>query len=134
MGIELDYFAATSPEIEAMDLDLGPAGSDWPYVYCKGWILEVEEYVAEISGRDLSEFGEDQPLFDPTDASYEGPWTVRINAPLVDALTGITPTQIHEYADHVLLEDWEAQRLVDLAALARSARADGRDLYSWSSL
>src|SRR5262245_61022266 len=61
VGVMMDYFAATRPELDALDLDAGPAGNDWPYVDCKGWILEVQEFAAEIDGRDPSEFGQDEP-------------------------------------------------------------------------
>ncbi|GAA1530771.1 hypothetical protein GCM10009827_055580 [Dactylosporangium maewongense] len=134
MGVMMDYFAATEQELAALDLDLGPAGNDWPYVDCKGWILEVEEFAAEIDGRDPSEFGRDEPLRGADDPEFLGPWTVRINAELVDALTRLEEGQIRGYADRFLLEDWEAGRLVALAGLARSAVAQGRALYSWSSV
>jgi hypothetical protein len=134
VGIMLDYFAATEQELAAMDLSLGPAGNDWPYVDCKGWMLEVEEFAAEIDGRDLSEFGRDEPLGDTADPEYEGPWTVRINAQLVETLTRLESGRVRGYADRFLLEDWEVERLLALADLARSAVAEGRGLYSWSSL
>jgi hypothetical protein len=130
----MDYFAATRQELAAMDLDLGPAGGGWPYVDCKGWILEVEEFAAEIGGRDLSEFSRDEPLGHASDPEHEGPWTVRVNAELVDTLAGLDAERIRSYADRYLLEDWEAERLIELASLARSARAEGRALYSWSSV
>ncbi|MFF5225835.1 hypothetical protein [Dactylosporangium sp. NPDC000521] len=133
MGVMMDYFAATEQELAALDLELGPAGNDWPYVDCKGWILEVEEFAAEIDGRDPSEFGRDEPLRRADDPEFLGPWTVRINAELVDTLTRLEEGQIRGYADRYLLEDWEAARLVALAGLARSAVAQGRSLYSWSS-
>ncbi|MEV6927999.1 hypothetical protein AB0M46_26340 [Dactylosporangium sp. NPDC051485] len=135
VGIWMHYFAATQQELEAMDLDEGPDGSQWPYVDCKGWILEVEEFAGEIDGRDPSEFGRDEPInFDPADQEYDGPWTLRINAELVATLTRLDGEQIRAYAHRYLLEDWEAERLLDLADLARSAYAEGRHLYVWSSL
>jgi hypothetical protein len=36
----MDYFAATREELDAIDLDRGPAGAAWPYVDCKGWIAQ----------------------------------------------------------------------------------------------
>ncbi|MET7419929.1 hypothetical protein [Dactylosporangium sp. NPDC005555] len=134
MGVMMDYFAATAQELAALDFDAGPAGNDWPYVDCKGWILEVEEFAAEIDGRDPSEFGRDEPLGGIPDAEFLGPWTARINAELVDTLARIGDGQIRDYADEYLLEAWEAERLVALAGLARSAVTEGRALYSWSSV
>jgi hypothetical protein len=46
----------------------------------------------------------------------------------------MTTDRIRAYADRCLLEDWEVERLIGLADLARSARAEGRQLYAWSSL
>jgi hypothetical protein len=135
VGIWTHYFAATPQELEAMDLDDGPGGGDWPYVDCKGWMLEVEEFAGEIDGRDESEFGRDEPInFDPADQEYEGPWTLRINAELVATLARLDSERIRAYADRYLLEDWEVERLLNLADLARSASAEGRQLYVWSSL
>lgn len=130
----MDYFAATTEELAALDLDVGPAGNGWPYVDCKGWILEVEEFAAEIDGRDPSSFGRDEPLGDANDPEHEGPWTVRINAELVDTLACLEADKVRSYADRYLLEDWEVERLIELAGLARSARAEGRALYVWSSV
>jgi hypothetical protein len=130
----VDYFAASRQELAAMDLDVGPAGNNWPYVDCKGWLLEVREFAGEIDGRDPSEFSRDEPLGDASDPEYEGPWTVRVNAGLVESLARLTADKIRAYADRHLLEDWEVERLVGLADLARSARAQGRQLYAWSSL
>ena len=130
----MDYFAATQHELDGMDIDLGPAGNEVPYVDCKGWLLEVEEFAGEIDRRDPSEFGRDEPVGDYTDPEYQGPWTVRVNAQLVDSLARLDAERIHHYADRYLLEDWEVERLGALAELARSARAEGRQLYAWSSL
>ncbi len=137
VGVLLEYFAATSEELAAMDLDLGPVCNDLPYVDCRGWVLEVEEFVAEIDGRDVSEFGPDEPLAgaaDQLDPERLGPWTVRANEVFVASLGRLEVEQIEEYADRYLLEEWEVDRLVALACLAQEARADGRGIYSWWSL
>jgi hypothetical protein len=138
VGVLLEYFAATRDELAGMDLELGPVCNDLPYVDCRGWVLEVEEFVAEIDGRDVSEFGPDEPLVDATADSIDdarlGPWTVRANDTFVASLTRIEEEQIRSYADRYLLEDWEVDRLVALACLAQEAKAEGRDIYSWWSL
>lgn len=128
----MDYFAATRQELAAMDPDMGPVGNDWPYVDCKGWIREVQEFAGEIDGRDTSEFGKDELLGDAD--PDKGPWLVRVNAELVDTLARLEPASIQEYGDTYLLEDWEVERLIEVAALARAARAEGRELYSFASL
>lgn len=133
VGVMMDFFSATPEELAGMDLDFGPAGNEWPYVDCKGWILEVEEFAAEIGGRDRSEFGRDELLGDPADQEAEH-WTVRVNPELAKTLAGLQAERIREYADEHLLEEWEVERLVGLAELARSAQVEGRDLYFWSSL
>jgi hypothetical protein len=134
VGVLLEYFAATGDELAAIDLKVGPAGDGVPHVDCKGWVLEVEEFVAEIGGRDPSEFGRDEPLGgEPDLESLSPPWTVRVNDELVETLASLDTADIRGYADRFLLEDWETERLIALAELARSAVAQGRTLYSWST-
>jgi len=113
----MDFFCATPEELAGLDLDLGPAGNDWDYVDCKGWILAVEEFAAEIGGRDRSEFGRDELIGDPEGAER---WTARVNADLVETLAGLRADRIRAYADEYLLEEWEVERLVALAELASS--------------
>src|SRR4051794_9631588 len=137
VGMLMEYFAATGKELAGVNLDLGPACNDLPYVDCRGWVLEVEEFVAEIDGRDVSEFGPDEPLVDAADtidAERLGPWTVRAHFAFVASLVRLEEQQIRAYGDRYLLEDWEVDRLIALACLARDARKEGRDIYSWWSL
>lgn len=130
----MEYFAATGEELAAIDLKVGPAEHGVPHVDCKGWVLEVEEFAAEIDGRDPSEFGKDEPVGDAADPeSLTTPWTVRINAELVETLARLDGGRIRVYADRFLLEDWEVERLIAIGDLTRSAVAQGRALYSWSA-
>ena len=52
VGVLVDYFAASSVELDRVDLSAGPAGIGWPYVDCKGWIDGLAGRVAELTGRD----------------------------------------------------------------------------------
>lgn len=129
MTIPLDYFAATPEELAAIDPVTGPKGSGWPRVSCPGWVMEAEVHICAISDLDHWEFGNHHALF-PVEQELTGPWMWRLRADFVNALAVITPSDIEEYG----LAKRERQRLLDLTALARSARTDGRDLYSWSAL
>ncbi|MBB4763449.1 hypothetical protein ACFQFC_04515 [Amorphoplanes digitatis] len=84
----------------------------------------------ELTGRDLSEFGTDIAVSVPD----EGPWLTRVPAEVTLALAGVTDDRLAGYADDELLDEHEAERGVRLRDLARSALAEGRDLYCWSSL
>jgi hypothetical protein len=127
-----DYFAATRQELAAMDPDQGPAGNNWPYVDCKGWMLELAEFTAEIDGHDPDEFGQDELLGDA--AEDQEHWLTRVNAELFDTLARLDPASIRAYGAAERLKDWEVERFLEVAALARAARAEGRELYSFSGL
>jgi hypothetical protein len=131
MGVLVDYFAASSADVEQADLPAGPAGIGWPYVDCKGWLTGVADLVAELAERDVSEFGDDVLVSADPD---EGPWLRRVRPEVVQALAGVSDERLATYAEDELLYDEEADRNVRLRDLARSALESGRDLYCWMSL
>jgi hypothetical protein len=130
VGVLVDYFAASSVELDRLDLSTGPAGIGWPYVDCKGWIDGLAGRVAELTGRDPSEFGDDVVV----SAEADGPWLTRVRPEVALALAGVSDERLAEYAEDELLDEHEADRYLQLRDLARSAGANGRDLYCWSSL
>ncbi|MGC1211524.1 MAG: hypothetical protein WA890_09720 [Micromonospora sp.] len=130
MGVLVDYFAASSVELDRLDLSAGPAGIGWPYVDCKGWIDGLAGRVAELTGRDPSEFGDDVVV----SAEADGPWLTRVWPEVAQALASVTDEQLAEYAEDELLDEHEADRYVQLRDQARSAGANGQDVYCWSSL
>jgi hypothetical protein len=130
VGVLVDYFAASSVELDRLDLSAGPAGIGSPYVDCKGWIGGLAGRVAELTGRDASEFGDDVVV----SVEAEGPGLTRVRPEVAQALAGVTDERLAEYAEDELLDEREADRYVQLRDLARSAGVDGRDLYCWSSV
>ncbi|MER6008431.1 hypothetical protein ABT120_58565 [Nonomuraea angiospora] len=55
MGVLVGYFTADSDESARRALSSGPAYAKLPYVDCKGWIDELSDLAAELSGRDTSQ-------------------------------------------------------------------------------
>ncbi|MBX6355482.1 MAG: hypothetical protein IRZ05_06435 [Micromonosporaceae bacterium] len=90
----------------------------------------MADRVAELTGRDPSEFGDDIVV----SAAAGGPWLARVRPEVTQALAGVTDDRLAEYAEDELLDEHEADRYVQLRDLARSAAASGRDIYCWSSL
>lgn len=64
----------------------------------------------------------------------DGPWLTRVRPEVAQALAGVTDERWAEYAEDELLDEHEADRHVQLRDLARSAGANGQDLYCWSSV
>lgn len=130
MGVLVDYFIASREELSRLDLSAGPAGAGWPHLDCKGWIEPLSDLVADLTGRDHSEFTDDSEML----VDDEESWLVRLRPVVVDALAGVSDERLAGYADDELLEEWEAGRITELRDLARTAVAEGRELYCWSSL
>jgi hypothetical protein len=130
MGVLVDYFAASRAEYAGLDLSDGPAGAGWPHVDCKGWVDQLSDLVAELTGRDHSEFSDDTELL----VENEGSWLERVRPVVTDALAGVSDERIAGYADDELLDEYETERITNLRDLARDATAAGRDVYCWSSL
>ena len=116
-------------ELAKLKLKYGPAPSGWRHVDCKGWLHGLDALAAELTGRDLSEFGDDEQVFGGAESG-----TTRVAREVVMALAGVDDARLRSYADDELLEDWEVARFTELRDLARSAVASGRDVYCWSSL
>jgi hypothetical protein len=133
VGVLVDYFAATPNELAGLDLRYGLAGSGWPHVDCKGWLDGLDTLAAELTGRDLSEFGDQDELGDGELVSGDVLLT-RVPAEVTGALAGVTDARLRAYAEEELLHEHEIERCTELRDLARSAVTAGRDVYCWSSL
>jgi hypothetical protein len=129
MGILVDYFAASPQELAKLKLKYGPASAGWPHVDCKGWLDGLDALAAELTGRDLSEFGDGERVFGGEESGL-----TRVAGEVVMALAGVDDARLQSYADDELLEDWEVARYTALRDLARSAMESGRDVYCWVSL
>ncbi|MFD1931296.1 MULTISPECIES: hypothetical protein [Nonomuraea] len=128
MGVLVDYFTADSELSARRALSPGPAAVNLPYVDCKGWIDELATMVAEISGRDLSEFGDSEVVVDDGDAAG----VERMAPEAVAALAEVDDAQFRAYAEDALLEDYEVERMAALRDLAREAVRLNHGMYRWS--
>ncbi|GGL33399.1 hypothetical protein [Planomonospora parontospora] len=128
MGVLVDYFTADSEQSARLALSGGPAAVNLSYVDCKGWLDGLDTLAAELSGRDLSEFGDSEVVVDDGESAgveREAPGTVA-------ALAAVDDTRLREYAEEELLHEFEIERITALRDLAREAVRLGRGLYRWA--
>ncbi|XVQ85274.1 hypothetical protein ACQP2K_41830 [Microbispora siamensis] len=127
MGVLVDYFTADSDRSARRALSAGPGAVDLPYVDCKGWLDELDTLVAELSGRDLSEFGDTETVV--TDG--EAPGVERMASETVEALATVDDARLGEYAEEELLDEFEVERVTALRDLARTAVRLNQGMYRW---
>lgn len=130
MGVLVDYFTADSERSARRALSAGPGAAGLPYVDCKGWLDELDTLVADLSGRDLSEFGDTQTIT----GDDEGPALERMASDTVEALAAVDDARLREYADEELLDEFEVERVTELRDLARTAVRLNQEMYLWMSL
>lgn len=128
MGVLVDYFTADSNQSARLALNGGPAGMNLAYVDCKGWLDELDTLVAELSGRDLSEFGDSEVIVD----DGESAGVDRAAPETVAALAAVDDVRLREYAEEELLDDFEVERITALRDLAREAVRLKQGLYRWT--
>ncbi|MGW0807876.1 hypothetical protein [Nonomuraea sp. NPDC002799] len=127
MGVLVDYFTADSDESAEQALSGGPAHANLPYVDCKGWIDELGDLVAELSGRDISEVGDSEVVVDDSEVSGVD----RVMPETVAALAAIEDARVREYAEDELLNEYEIERITALRDLAHQAVRLSRGMYRW---
>ncbi len=131
----VDVFAATREDLTRLDPLEGPAAAGWPSVESGDWAGGLDRLVAEISGRELSEFGDHELVFPERAAGdWEGPWLVRVPADVVDAFAGLSSDEISRYADRVHLDEERAGRALALWDMCCRARGQQADVYQWSTI
>lgn len=128
MGVLVDYFAADSDDSARLVLADGPGALKLPYVDCKGWLDELDTLVAELSGRDLSEFGDSESIAD----DGESAGVERIAPESVAALAAVDDVRLREYAEAELLDEFEVERVTALRDLASEAVRLNQGLYRWT--
>ncbi|MCK2215372.1 hypothetical protein MF672_016480 [Actinomadura sp. ATCC 31491] len=128
MGVLVDYFTADSDESAGRALTGGPGYAKLPYVDCKGWLDEPGDLAAELSGRDVSEFGDCGNVVD--DGEVSG--VERVTPETVAALAAVDDARLREYADDELLTEYEVERVTALRDLAREAVRLGHGMYRWT--
>jgi hypothetical protein len=130
MGVLVDYFTADSEQSARLALSGGPGAANLPYVDCKGWLDELDELAAELSGRDLSEFGDSRTLED--DGEVAG--VEAVASETVAALAAVDDARLREYAEDELLDEFEVERITALRDLAGEAVRLNQGLYRWRCL
>jgi hypothetical protein len=128
MGVLVDYFTADSEQSARLALSGGPAAMNMPYVDCKGWLDGVDTLAAELSGRDLSEFGGSELVVDDGEAAAVD----RAAPEVVAALAVVDDGRLREYAEEELLDEFEFERVTALRDLAREAVRLNQGLYRWA--
>jgi hypothetical protein len=143
VGLLTEYFAATPTELATLDLRMGPR--DWPGAVLTNGITDIELTALEhiLCGGVLEELYRREPDW-VSEGGPDGPWVMRLSAPLVNSLTGLTSAEVPLLAERwVATEDLAGKHVVaadaaaflgELVAVARAANAQRRDLYLWMSL
>jgi hypothetical protein len=127
MGVLVDYFTVDSEQSARLALSGGPAAMNLPYVDCKGWLDGVDTLAAELSGRDLSEFGGSELVVEDGESAAVD----RAAPEAVAALAEVDDGRLREYADEELLDEFEFERVTALRDLAREAVGLNQGLYRW---
>ncbi|MDP4509634.1 hypothetical protein [Nonomuraea turcica] len=128
MGVLVDYFTADSDQSARLALAGGPEGMNLPYIDCKGWLDELDALAAELSGRDLSEFGDSETIVD----DGESAGVDRAAPETVAALAAVDDVRLRVYAEEELLDEFEVERIRALRDLAREAVRLNQGLYRWT--
>jgi hypothetical protein len=130
----VDVFAASRDDLSGLDPIGGPAATGWPCVDSSDWAKGLDRLVAEITGRDMSEFGDHELVFpDPAAGDWDGPWLVRVPDDVVDAFADCGRDEIARYALRAALPEDQAARAMQVWALCRQARGERCNLYQWST-
>jgi hypothetical protein len=130
----VDVFTATRDDLTGFDPVVGPASAGWQFIDSTEWAGGLDRLVAEISGRDQSEFGDHELVFPNRAAGdWDGPWLVRVPDDVVDALAVLNRDEISRYADRVALGQDQTARAVALCEMCREARGEQRGVYLWST-
>lgn len=128
MGVLVDYFTADSDRSARLAMAGGPDAVNLPYVDCKGWLDELDTLVAELTGHDLSEFGDSETIVD----DGESAGVDRAAPETVTAFAAVDDARLRGYAEDELLDEFEVERITALRDLAREAVRLNQGLYRWT--
>jgi hypothetical protein len=143
MGVLTHYFAATATEVASLDIRRG--AGDWPRVILTNGVTDAELDALEhvLCGVELQALHARQPEW-AGEESADGPWLMKLSKPLVDDLAAVSEAELPQLARRWAATDELTSKrvsaadvepfLAELAALARAAGSEGRDLYLWISL
>jgi hypothetical protein len=132
--VRVEMFVANRVELARIDAMSGPQATGWPSVDCTDWLDGMDRLAADVTGQDLTVFGDHQLVFPEGDASeWDGPWLVRVPDDVVTALSEATDDQLSAYAARAGRTEDEAARDAELRELCRLALIEGRGVYQWST-
>ncbi len=132
--VRVEIFVANRVELARIDAMSGPQTAGWPSVDCTDWLDGMDRLAADITGQDLTVFGDHELIFPEGDASeWDGPWLVRVPDDVVTALAEATDEQLGAYAAQPGRTVAEADRNSQLRELCQQALVEGRSIYQWST-
>ncbi len=132
--VRVEMFVANRVELARIDAMAGPEATGWPSVDCTDWLDGMDRLAAEITGQDLTVFGDHELVFPDGDASeWDGPWLVRVPDDVVTALAEATDEQLGADVARADRTVAEAARNAELRELCRLALIEGRGVYQWST-
>ena len=132
LRVRVEIFVANRIELARIDAMAGPEASGWACVDCTDWLDGMDRLAADITGQDVSVFGDHELVFPEGDASeWDGPWLVRVPDDVVGALAVVTDDELAAFAAG--RAEHEAVRDAELRELCRQAMAERRSVYQWST-
>jgi hypothetical protein len=132
LHVRVELFVANHFELARIDVMYGPDVAGWPCVDCTDWLDGMDRLAADLTGQDVSIFGDHELVFPEGDASeWEGPWLVRVPEDVVTALAEVTDEQLGAFETG--RTEHEAARDADLRELCRQALVERRGVYQWST-
>ncbi len=146
MAIMSDFFTAAPDQITRELVQTGPHGTVPVIAVTSFTTLEMALLLHVVRGGRLDTGDDAVAGMDEFEDLFvggpEGPWQSKFPPVLRDALAAASASELADYAgrwaeaEELAGMDQETVRslLRDLGNLARSAQADGRDLYLWVSL
>jgi hypothetical protein len=132
LRVRVEIFVANHVELARIDAMYGPAAAGWPSVDCTDWLDGMDRLAADITGQDVSVFGDHELVFPEGDASdWDGPWLVRVPDDVVSVLAAVTDAELDAF--EAGRSEPEVQRDTELRELCQRAMAERRGVYQWST-
>jgi hypothetical protein len=132
LRVRVEIFVANHMELARIDVMRGPAASGWPCIDCTDWLDGMDRLAADISGQDVSVFGDHELVFpEGNSADWDGPWLVRIPDDVVSLLAEVSNDELADF--EAGRTETEALRDADLRELCQQAMAERRGVYQWST-
>jgi hypothetical protein len=130
--VKVEIFVANRVELARIDAIQGPSATGWACVDCTDRLDGMDRLAAEVTGQDVSVFGDHELVFPEGDASeWDGPWLVRVPDDVVRVLAEVTDDRLDAF--EAGRSEHEADRDAELRELCRQAMAERRGVFQWST-